>query len=57
MTSCLLCPCPRPRQDVVLHFFAKSFSSSPLKMTREIYTILGSVLGGGVDALLFRSPP
>ncbi|CAG12960.1 unnamed protein product [Tetraodon nigroviridis] len=26
--------------DTVLHFFAKSFSSSPLKVTREIYTIL-----------------
>ncbi|TWW68569.1 Protein broad-minded TBC1 domain family member 32 [Takifugu flavidus] len=26
--------------DAVLHFFAKSFSSSPLKMTRELYTIL-----------------
>lgn len=30
-----------PLQDTVLHFFAKSFSSSPLKVTREIYTILG----------------
>lgn len=28
-------------QDNVLQFFAKSFSSSPLSVTREIYTSLG----------------
>lgn len=32
-------------QDNVLQFFAKSFSSSPLSVTREIYTSLGRPFG------------
>lgn len=32
---------PQFLQDNVLQFFAKSFSSSPLNVTREIYTSLG----------------
>lgn len=32
---------PQLHQDNVLQFIAKSFSSSPLNVTREIYTSLG----------------